>query len=79
MWLTGFYTDRLKPRRLNHSTLLLKTTSDLNPSCCLQADQEFCGVTGCFGLISKKPWLSRLLGCELPYPQIASRSLLARR
>jgi hypothetical protein len=40
----------------------------------LQADQEFVGVVGYFGVRSSKS-----LGCERPHLQIAFRGLLARR
>jgi hypothetical protein len=45
----------------------------------LRADQEFVGVAGCFGLIILKPLgCPSLLECELPYLQVALRSLLIR-
>ena len=45
----------------------------------LQAEQEFCGAMGCFGLItSENPGPIRLLGCEPAYPWVECRCLLTR-
>ena len=45
----------------------------------LRADQEFCGVIGCLGLVTlKTPGTNRLLGGEPAFPWVACRCFLTR-